>query len=131
MTGKQHKAVWTAGIFLAVFLVLAIVYAFVDPGSSVFFPKCPMKLLTGYQCPSCGVQRATHALMNGHFLEALHFNWWFVLAVPFFLLIVFSTLFPGRPFWARIGAVVKSKTAIWCYIASYFLWWVLRNLLGV
>ena len=90
-----------------------------------------MKLLTGWQCPSCGVQRATHALMNGHLLAALQFNWWFILSVPFFFLVVLSTLFETRPLWARIGAVVKCKAALWGYIASYFLWWVLRNLLGV
>ena len=121
----------TAGIFLAVFLVFALVYTFADPSSSVFFPKCPMKLLTGWQCPSCGIQRATHALMNGHLLEALQFNWWFILSVPFFFLVVLSTIFETRPLWARIGAVVKSKAALWGYIASYFLWWVLRNLLGL
>jgi len=123
----------TAGILLilAVFLVILGVYSFVDPSSSVFFPKCPVKLLTGFDCPSCGVQRAFHALMHGHLLEALAFNWWFILAVPFFLLVALSTLFAERPVWARIGSVVKSRVAIWCYIASYFLWWVLRNLLGI
>ena len=121
----------TAGIILAVFLVIALVYALVDPTSSALFPKCPMKLLTGYQCPSCGVQRALHALMNGHLLQALAYNWWFILAIPFFLLVLLSTLFQARPVWTRIGSIVKSKAALWCYIASYFIWWVLRNLLGI
>jgi len=37
-------------------------------------PLCPVKWLTGRDCPTCGVTRALHALMHGHPAEAAALN---------------------------------------------------------
>jgi len=37
-------------------------------------PLCPVKWLTGRDCPTCGVTRALHALMHGHLAEAAALN---------------------------------------------------------
>jgi hypothetical protein len=35
---------------------------------------CPFRLLTGRDCPLCGLTRATHALARGHVRAALALN---------------------------------------------------------
>jgi hypothetical protein len=37
-------------------------------------PLCPVKWLTGQDCPTCGVTRALFALLHGHFAEAAALN---------------------------------------------------------
>ncbi len=67
----------------AAVLAGTIYTAVLDPSSSHAFPLCPLKLITGLDCPFCGGLRATHALAHGHVVEAASHNLLFVLAVPF------------------------------------------------
>lgn len=53
--------------------VAALIYLY-DPGSSSFYPSCPLRALTGLLCPFCGGLRAAHALLHGRVLEAVALN---------------------------------------------------------
>ena len=74
---------WAAA--LGVLLVLAAAYTWLDPLDYAIFPKCPVKMLTGLDCPGCGSQRAIHALLNGQVAEAFRSNALMVLAIPYVL----------------------------------------------
>lgn len=67
-----------AGAALA---ALALLWG-IEPAGQPYFPKCFLYATTGYQCPGCGVLRATHALLNGQFHEAWRLNPLFVLLLP-------------------------------------------------
>jgi hypothetical protein len=58
---------------------------FFEPGKTGFFPACPFRLLTGFTCPGCGVTRALHQILHGHFYTAFTLNPLFLLAIPFLL----------------------------------------------
>lgn len=45
---------------------------------------CPTKLLTGYDCPGCGFQRAFFMLLKGDFAGAFH------MYAPVYTMILFS-----------------------------------------
>ena len=53
-----------------------------DEGSLI---KCPIRLLTGYQCPGCGAQRSLRALFSGDLVGALQLNALIYIA-PLFML---------------------------------------------
>ncbi len=53
-----------------------------DPNSPGHYPVCPLKLLTGLDCPGCGMLRATHDLTHGNIVGALDHNVLMVLLVP-------------------------------------------------
>jgi hypothetical protein len=72
-------AIWSLIIAGAAYL-----FAF-EPGKSGFFLPCPFRLLTGFNCPGCGVTRALHQLLHGHFETAFMLNPLFLLAIPFIL----------------------------------------------
>ena len=60
----------------------AVYIAIADPNApGSHLPGCPLYELTGLYCPGCGLTRATHALLRGHFGAALGYN----LLLPFFL----------------------------------------------
>jgi hypothetical protein len=65
---SPHRAYTVLGI-----VAVALLYAF-DPATTVFFPSCPIRLLTGWSCPGCGTLRALHALLHGRLGDALHDN---------------------------------------------------------
>lgn len=62
---------------------LAVGYlAAVDPNTPGHYPMCPLKALTGYDCPGCGLLRATHDLAHGNVAGALDHNVLVVVLAP-------------------------------------------------
>ena len=125
---RRKSIVWLVlggGIVLA----LLAVYFYYNPTSSFWFPKCPVKLLTGYSCPGCGLQRAFHELLHGNFTQALSYNYFFVLSIPYLLLVTISLMFKGRN--AKYDSIVQGQVLAWIYVVSYCIWFVLRNILGI
>ncbi|PTQ99511.1 uncharacterized protein DUF2752 [Mucilaginibacter yixingensis] len=47
---------------------------------------CPLKYLTGIDCPGCGFQRSVIALLKGNLKESLHL---YPAAIPFILTALF------------------------------------------
>ncbi len=65
-----------APVLVALGLVLlagAVLFVF-DPARSGFYPPCLFHATTGLYCPGCGGLRGLHALLHGHWLAALRFN---------------------------------------------------------
>ena len=122
-------------IIPAVIVAAGVFYYFVNPTESRIAPRCLMKLLTGYQCPSCGAQRAIHAFLHGRIAEAVSYNLFFILAIPFLLLTAYSVIMMKRPSPSRMTVSLynfcTSKYTIYSYIVAYCLWWIVRNILGI
>lgn len=117
-------------IIAAVLLAAAAIYFTFSPTDSIWFPRCSFKLLTGYNCPSCGAQRAFHAALHGHFTEAIRYNFFLLVGIPYLLAAVVASLGSGRiSTWTSTHLL--SSTMLWIYVALYCLWWILRNILGL
>lgn len=115
---------------LIVFLV-CVLYYFVNPSIDSFPVQCVWHLLTGTSCPSCGTQRALHALMHGHFAQAFTYNYFFVISVPYFIMVVLVTWYNFNHVFDRIRKIVFHRITLVVYIVLYFLWWILRNLFNI
>lgn len=121
----------TAAVLVAVILIVWL-YGSFDPSSpdvGRFFPKCLLKLITGLDCPSCGMQRSLHALINGDVVAALRYNWFAVFSLSY----LFGVLLTG---WlcapdARLRRIVRGRTVALTYVVLYFAWFVVRNLFGL
>lgn len=112
--------------------VLFALYGMIDPESPYWgriFPKCPVKLLTGLQCPGCGIQRAAHHLLQGDVYGAISQNWFLLLAIPFLLLLLFSRSF--LPENSAIRKFLWGAPGCYFYLIIYIAWFILRNILGV
>lgn len=107
-------------------LAAVVLYVF-DPSEYVFMPKCPFKMLTGLDCPGCGFQRAMHALLHGHVAEAIRFNVFLVVAVPYLLALLVANFLCTEHRKAKLLAILESRTAIWIYVVLYVAWMVIRN----
>ena len=126
---RNHKyAIVTTCIVIG-----CILYYHVDPASYAFMPKCPVKLLTTLDCPGCGFQRALHATLHGHFVEAVNYNLFLLIAIPITCI------------WCLNGLLLEKTTnqnqktllirlnygIIYFYIIGYFAWFVIRNIYNI
>jgi hypothetical protein len=125
---KKRIAFWVGG--LAIVAVLAVLYL-LNPVEQPLMPKCPFKLLTGLSCPGCGFQRAMHAALHGHWLEALSYNYWFTFALPYFAAVVTEKWVLRGRWKQKAEAVVEHPILIYTYVTTFFLWFVIRNILHI
>ena len=120
----------TLGLVAAGSLVLAAgstVLFFFDPSDTDFYPPCPFHALTGLYCPGCGTTRALHAVIHGHFGEALGLNPLMVVMLPLlgYSLMSYATLaVRGRP----LPRILTSSFWGWLAFGIILTYWVLRNI---
>lgn len=105
-------------------LAVIALYAFVDPAATLF-PRCPLKALTGYDCPGCGSQRAFHAILRGDIAGAWRYNAALFFAVPVIGLYFVSSGCSER--CPRLYAALNSRAAIAVIAVATVAWWVFRN----
>lgn len=105
------------------------VYA-ADPSQPGHFPPCPLKALTGLDCPFCGGLRATHDLLHGNVAAAVDLNaltTLFVLPVALVLLVGWTVQrWRGRPFEVRIPTPVTAAIVV-----AVLAFTVVRNVPGM
>lgn len=92
--------------------------------------ECPFHVLTGLYCPGCGNSRALHALAEGHFAEALRYNY----LMPFEAGFVLYAAIRSTVHYLRTGTYKLTIGPEWvgiAFLAVLLLWWVVRNVIGV
>lgn len=124
MMSPQRRRKIIVVVALAMAAIVISIYAIFDP-SSGFFPACPIKFLTGLDCPGCGSQRAFHALLHGDIEAAWHFNALIFLLTPVAALITVAEL--TREKHPRFHRAMTSPAIIATIIALIILWTIVRN----
>lgn len=122
---RLTRKILIAAALAAALPALAAVYYFIDPASAVWVPKCPFRLLTGLDCPACGSQRALHAVLHGAWAEAMVFNPFLVVSLPYLALVAFTTLRP--PGEKGVLKYIQHPVTVRVYLAAVVGWWILRN----
>lgn len=102
-----------------------------DPIQYKFMPKCLFKILTGLNCPGCGIQRAIHALLHGHIAEAIHYNYYLVYSAPYALSFLLLWLLPDGRKKVLLKSVIENRQVVNFYIVTFLVWFVVRNLLNI
>lgn len=117
------------GVFVSTLLVAAVVlfYRF-DPETQPLFPKCPFFLVTGYQCPGCGSQRAIHSLLHVNIGAALRYNAFMVLVLPYLLLGMYLQYFGGKKRNPRLEKFFYGRWSSVILLVVIIAYWILRNL---
>ena len=118
---QKQIAVW---VF---FILVILLYFFVDPSKSAYFLKCPLKLTTGFECAGCGVQRALHELLHFRFLEAFKFNPLFVISIPILLIVVVINLSKNETLKQILKRFFGSKIFIFLVLIIVLLFSLLKN----
>lgn len=129
MPALRSRLLFSAGLLLAAGSLLWLYQH--DPEQELLCPKCPLLLLTGWKCPGCGVQRMLFQALHGHWLAAVGYNVFLLLALPWVGMLVVAHALPATRLARWIIRHLESRMACWVYVALYCLWWMVRNLLGL
>lgn len=104
---------------------------FFDPKMYELAPKCPFKLLTGLNCPSCGIQRFLHAMLHGRPSEAIQYNYYLAYSLPYAFLLVAGWLLPTGKLKTNLVRIAENRYVVWFYVITFFIWFFVRNLLKI
>lgn len=116
-------------VFVVIFVaLLLLIYMNINPEDSAFFPKCTFFQLTGVECPSCGIQRALHAMLNGNYRKAFLYNPFLWLALPYVVGLIYGKLFNTK-FSKILWQWLSHKYSVNLYILLYMTWWIVRNII--
>lgn len=132
---KKKSIIAVTLITIAIILAITtfiIIYTTIDPSDKIYFPKCMFKMLTGYNCPGCGSQRAFHHLFNGEFTAAFIQNpvMWIVLTyISIYLILKYITDMQNG--FKKIYTFLDSYKTKLVIMALIIVWWVIRNVLGI
>lgn len=128
--GMHFLKTYKLAIIALVALGLCTAYYFIDPSLYILVPKCPIKLLTTLDCPGCGFQRALHAALHGHFIEAIHYNLFLLLAIPLTCLWFINSFMIERTSnqVSRVKMVRLNRGIIYVYTFCYVCWFIIRNI---
>jgi hypothetical protein len=108
----------------AICVVATILYTY-NPLSVSFYPRCPSKWLTGYDCPGCGTLRALHALLHGNIANAWSYNPALFFAIPAIIFFSLSTHYAKGSLAERICTGRYTPFVIFVAVIA---WWICRNL---
>ena len=114
----------------ATIAAVIVLYKF-NPVAYGFWPKCPLKLLTGLSCPACGIQRFVHAFTNGKYVEAIRYNYFLVYSLPYALSLVFVNLMPECRFRNNFMRMLEGNIAVRGYVVLFCIWFIVRNILNI
>lgn len=118
----------TIGAIMSILLLVALfLFYHFDPETQPFFPQCPFLLLTGYQCPGCGSQRAIHHLLHLNLGAAFRYNIFMVGALPYILLGIYLQYFGGKKRNPRLEKIFYGRWSAIMVLVVILAFWVLRN----
>lgn len=129
MAVNQKKRIVIGIVFMIGIMAGMFLYTRFNPDETRFFPKCPVYLLTGYQCPGCGSQRAFHHLFHGNFLTAFRYNPLTLALAPYLLSGIYLEYVANRanPRMARLRGILFGKWAILILAVIVIFYTILRN----
>lgn len=119
------------GGVLAVFAIITLgtIYFLFNPLDSVYFPKCPFHLFTGYDCPGCGSQRTIHHLLHLDIVNAFKANALFVLAIPYIVAGIYFEYLGGKKRYPNTRKIFFGSRASILIFIIVIVFWIGRNII--
>ena len=96
-----------------------------------WMPRCLVKQITGLSCPGCGLLRAVHAALHGRLAEAVSYNYWLLLTVPYVVALAMTWLLPAGRLKEKTQRLLLHRCVFSFYVATFLVWFVVRNIYGL
>lgn len=122
----KDRALWVS---LAILILAVAAYALRETGGAGWMPGCVFRKATGFECPGCGMTRATHAFLNGRVADAFRLNPVGMVVFPLAMVALGLEVLGwvrGKPLPWRIRSGRWGATILAVVMIG---WWVLRNLI--
>jgi hypothetical protein len=117
-------------IIIAVVAGVAVL-CFFNPENTIWLPKCPFFLLTGYQCPACGSQRAIYHLLHFDIVAAFRYNPFMLISIPYAIALITVTRFDVKDKLLKLYKFCYNSITVYTYVSLFIFWWILRNIIEI
>lgn len=123
--GTRQRLLGPSLLALGALTLLGLVVK-VDPNRGLpLLPPCPVRALTGIECPGCGGLRACWSLLHGDMAGAWASNPLIFVIVP--------ALAVGLVVWVKAALTDTAvprlpRPIVWCVLALTALWVIARNM---
>ena len=77
---KKYKKI----IISTILIILLFIYVLVGEKLNFYIP-CPIKFLTGFYCPGCGITRMILSILKGDLYQAFRYNPLVFILMPFII----------------------------------------------
>jgi hypothetical protein len=109
---SARLAIWSVllgpALVVLVFSMAVAPADFSKPGLA-WFPRCPYKLATGLDCPTCGITRAFCAFSHGRFCDGEALN---TSAIYPYLMCWAACIAYGSILATRLASLTRGRTAM-------------------
>lgn len=122
MKNRAIKVIKTLLMILAVGIAYGLFVMYTGFGI-----PCPVNMITGYQCPGCGVSRMCMALLKLDVNSAYHYNKVLFLLLPI-LLAVFSYQTYRYIRYDDVKLTKVQSAILYIALALLVIWGIMRNL---
>lgn len=119
---KAHKLFSFMKKFVVV-LFLLVLYLVIAGYFNIYIP-CPIKAITGFYCPGCGITRMIKSLFELDFYAAFRYNPLLFISLPFDLFLYFDYVFrKNKSLYKKIPELVW-----YIIIILLIVYGILRNI---
>lgn len=111
---------------LVIIAVIGIVYAIWMLKTSIGIP-CPIRFITGFRCPGCGISHMCISLLHGEIREAFYSNRIVFLLLPIMVVIIVRQLYR----YIRYGRERLDRgenIMVGIMVILLLVWGIIRNL---
>lgn len=115
-------------LFAIILVTLGSFYSILDPQKFAYSYRCPIHLITGYDCPGCGLQRAAHSILHGRLREAMGYNALVVLVILYGLLVLADNLCEENDYLQRLKSIMLHKNTVAVVFVVTVVYTVIRNI---
>ena len=122
----RSPRIWS-GVFIGLQPIAILLFGYLIPNDSPFFPRCAFYALTKLYCPGCGSGRGLVRILHGDILGGLRQNWFLAIGIPVLALADLNALlllFGKKPSFS----LDRVRGAAFAFLVLVIAYWILRNL---
>ena len=120
---KKNKSGKQINYLLWFFVIATLLFCFNYLFFDTLYIKCIIKSLTGYDCPTCGAQRAFVSFLKGDFVIAFWYNpYLFLLLLVFLVLIIIKKDYLSKRILKCIVIILVLLMIVWVVLRNLPIW---------
>ena len=116
--------------FCSIIVAGATILYFFNPEKTILLPKCPIYILTGFKCPSCGTQRAIYYLLHLNIQKAFLYNIFLLISAPYATALVIVSCFDPKGKLSKLKKICYTPITVYIFLFLYVLWGIARNFIN-